>query len=155
MENEFYITVLSDASSNTFPTNSLPSFQVQLAQSIKLERDQWEVGLCEISYSKGAVSTANETKNPGGKELVFVYCDIIKPQLIGDAYVKCLRIIQFPEKTAYHNFQTIYYLPVEKTEFQVISVEITTKTGELAKLTASKKPTMLVLHFKKRRQFTF
>lgn len=149
MENEFYITLLSDASHKTFSLNTLSSFQVQLAQSITLERDRWEVALCEISYSEGV------SENPGEKELVFVYCDIIKPQLIGDAYVKCLRIIQFPQKAAYHSFQTNYYLPVERTEFQVISVEITTKTGKLANLTASKKPTMLVLHFKKRRQFSF
>ena len=47
-------------------------------------------------------------------EPVFVYTDIVEPQLIGDSYVKCLRVIQFPSVTGHHIFTNIYYVPVEK-----------------------------------------
>jgi hypothetical protein len=46
----------------------------------------------------------------------------------------------------------VYYLPVEKNFFQTITVEIMTKWGKLAPFPPSKKPTMLVLHFRKVKQ---
>ena len=47
---EFFVTLLSYSSFDTFPENTRSSFQITLPQSINLERDAWLVGLAEISY---------------------------------------------------------------------------------------------------------
>jgi hypothetical protein len=78
-----------------------------------------------------------------------VYCNIIKPQLIGKSYVRCLRIVQFPAQESQHIFDTIYYVPVELNTFQTLSIELVNKFGELARISSSIKITTLVLHFKK------
>jgi hypothetical protein len=82
-------------------------------------------------------------------EAVFVYCNIIQPQLVGDSYVRCLRVIQFPSVKSHHIFDTIYYVPVELNSFQTLAIEMTNKFGELARISNSIKPTTLILHFKK------
>jgi hypothetical protein len=82
-------------------------------------------------------------------EAIFVYCNIIKPQLVGNSYVRCLRIVQFPAHENHHIFDTVYYVPVELNSFQTVAIELVNKFGELARIISSIKPTTLVLHFKK------
>jgi hypothetical protein len=82
-------------------------------------------------------------------EAVFVYCNIIQPQLIGNSYVRCLRVIQFPAPKSHYIFDTVYYVPVELNSLQILAIELVNKFGELARLSNSIKPTTLVLHFKK------
>ena len=45
----FYLTLLSNASSDVFPDNKTTSYRVKLPQTIDLEGN-WEVGLYSISY---------------------------------------------------------------------------------------------------------
>jgi len=37
-------------------------------------------------------------------ELIYIYTDIIKPNLVGDSYVRLLTSSHFPSNTAYHRF---------------------------------------------------
>jgi hypothetical protein len=46
---KLYITLSSDSSLDIYPDNTLSAFQVQLPKPIDLGRDNWEVGLCEVS----------------------------------------------------------------------------------------------------------
>jgi len=46
-------------------------------------------------------------------EPVYVYTDIIKPNLVGDSYVKLLTTLHFPSSTGYHRFDFPLYRPVE------------------------------------------
>jgi len=45
---------------------------------------------------------------------VFVYCDLISPQMVGTESVRLLRTIICPTQLGNHLFHNIYYLPVEK-----------------------------------------
>ena len=56
MMKEFYLTLLSDSSLNTFVNNKQSSFTVRLDHPIQIDKDNWEVGLVEII-------TPSEVKN--------------------------------------------------------------------------------------------
>jgi hypothetical protein len=45
-------------------------------------------------------------------EHVYVYTDIIKPNLFGESYVELLTL-HFPSSTGYHRFDFSLYRPVE------------------------------------------
>jgi hypothetical protein len=54
----FYVTLLSSASLQLHPSNTIAAFTSQLAKTIELDpSENWEVGLCEISYSPNNVGT--------------------------------------------------------------------------------------------------
>ena len=53
-----------------------------------------------------------------------IYCDLIAPQFVGKDFVRLLRTIIYPFKLGELHFQNIYYLPVEKGEFQDIDIEL-------------------------------
>lgn len=145
--NHFYVTLLSDSAQDLYPNNTIAAFQTQLAKPLDLGSgdDKWEVGLCEFAYPV--------IKPPPGKSFVinhtFIYCDVIAPQLVGTSLTRCLRIIQLPSSDGHNVFNPVYYLPVEKQYIQTITVDILTKLGERVPFPSSKKPSMLVLHFRK------
>jgi hypothetical protein len=53
------------------------------------------------------------------EEPILLYCGLIKPQLVGDSYVQCLHIIQFPPIAGHQIFDNVFYIPVEKIYFKV------------------------------------
>ena len=85
--------------------------------------------------------TSHDTDN------VFVYTDIIEPQIVGGVYTRCLRIIQLPQK--HHVFNPIYYYPVQTSSFQTIGIDLRNKFGESPLFSDSLKPCIAVLHFKR------
>lgn len=66
---------------------------------------------------------------------LFVYCDIIEPQMVGDVMTSLLRIIPLdPSKYIYgaykmHVFTPAHYLSVLRREFDTIEIDIRTSTG--------------------------
>jgi hypothetical protein len=48
-------------------------------------------------------------------EPVYVYTDIIKPNLVGDSYVRLLTKLHFPSSKGYHIFDFPLYRPVEES----------------------------------------
>ena len=50
-DNDFYLTLPSNASSNLFPSNSKSHYRVALPRQIRLkEEEDWEVGLHHVVY---------------------------------------------------------------------------------------------------------
>jgi len=49
----FYVTLPSDSSGFYYPANTIANFRTKLATPLELQHNKWEVGLVEISYSKG------------------------------------------------------------------------------------------------------
>ena len=71
----FYMTLFSNASQSLYPTNTIGAFTVELPQPIELgPKDNWEVGLCEISYPPNTVGTLKPL-NVVGDTTALVYCD--------------------------------------------------------------------------------
>ena len=53
-------------------------------------------------------------------EPVYVYTDIIKPNLVGDSYVRLLTPLHFPSPTWHHRFDYPLYRPVEQSYIESI-----------------------------------
>jgi len=60
-------------------------------------------------------------------EPVYVYADIIKPDLVGDSYVKRLMTLHFPSSTGYQRIDFPLYRPVEQTFIESITIRLVTK----------------------------
>ena len=81
-------------------------------------------------------------------ELVYVYTDIIKPNLVGDSYVKLLTTLHFPSSTGYHRFDFPLYRPVEQSFIESITIRLVTKNAEDVLFEDSDIPCVVTLHFK-------
>jgi hypothetical protein len=99
------------------------------------------VGLCELIYPDP----------PSGTDLrpIFVYCDLIEPQPVGDSLVRCLRVDTYPGPGGHHEFRNVYYVPVED-EFQTVAIEVLDKMDRRIPFPDSREPLALVLHFRRR-----
>lgn len=84
---------------------------------------------------------------------LFVYCDIIEPQIVGDVMTPLLRIIPLdPAKYIYgankmHVFSPPHYLPVMRREFDTLEVDIRSNTGQ--KIPFQFGTVCVKLHFRK------
>lgn len=84
---------------------------------------------------------------------LFVYCDIIDPQMVGDVMSPLLRIIPLdPANYIYgankmHVFSPPHYLPVMRREFDTIEIDIRSSTGQ--KIPFQFGTVCVKLHFKK------
>lgn len=67
---------------------------------------------------------------------LYIYCDIVEPQMVGDVMCPLLRIIPLdPVKYIYgsskmHVFSPPHYIPLMRREFDTIEIDIRTNTGE-------------------------
>jgi CRISPR/Cas system-associated endoribonuclease Cas2 len=141
----FYVTLLSNASQTLYPANTLSSFKTHLARPADLVSDGiWEVGVCEVTFRPYNVGRFSKIQVVSA-ENALIYYDLIAPQLVGNYYVRVLRSFI---KTTYCNriFDSVYYMPAEKRQFQDIEIRIMRLDGKPATLAASDVPTKIVLH---------
>ncbi|KAK5650192.1 hypothetical protein RI129_001221 [Pyrocoelia pectoralis] len=87
---------------------------------------------------------------------MFVYCDIVEPQIVGDVLTPLMRIVNIVIRNYYyygnHNdvvFSPTHYIPVMTKEFENIEINIRTDTGALMPFELG--TLSLKLHFKRRR----
>jgi len=79
--NNFYVTLLGNASRDIYEQNTHADFTVKLAQPIDLgTTSKWEVGVSELPCSPIE-----------GASPVLLYCNLITPQFLGDSTVRCIR----------------------------------------------------------------
>jgi hypothetical protein len=83
-------------------------------------------------------------------EPLYVYMDIIKPNLVGDTYVRLLTSLHFPSGKGYHRFDYPLYKPVEQSFIESISIRLFTISGENVLFEDSDIPCLVLLHFKKK-----
>ena len=90
--------------------------------------------------------------NPNIIQSLFVYCDIIDYQFVGNAYVPLLRNVvvenSFP-KTAIVHYDNPHYVNINKSEINTIHVEIRDDTGQNIKFDKGK--VIIKLHFRPKR----
>jgi len=115
----FYVTLFSNESQSLYTTNKIGAFTVELPQPIELgPNDNWEVGLCENSYSPNIVGTLKSGKVVSGTTAL-VYCDVMSPQYVGKSLVRCLRTFIYPTMYGEHVYNYIYYFPVKKHTIKI------------------------------------
>jgi hypothetical protein len=84
----FYVTLLSNMSQKRYPSNTLSSFTVRLAQPIDLgSTDRGEVGVCEVSCSSVNVGTYARVQVISANNAI-IYCNLISQQFVGSQYVR-------------------------------------------------------------------
>jgi hypothetical protein len=58
-------------------------------------------------HSSKITVTTNDKSNYATPDTIYVYTDIIKPNLVCDSYVRILSTLQFPSNTVYHKLITL------------------------------------------------
>ena len=79
---------------------------------------------------------------------LFIYCDLIQSQYVGDALVPLLRIVPVEGKVGERvskSFLPPQYLPVSRKQFETVEVNIKTDTGESVPFEFGR--VLLTLHF--------
>jgi len=91
----------------------IAAFTAEMARPVELGySDNWEVGVCEFSYPPSSVGTF-KNKTVVGDTRGLIYCDLISPQYVGRALVRCMRTFIYPALSGQHVFNNVYYQPVE------------------------------------------
>ena len=85
--------------------------------------------------------------HPPDETLALIYCNLISPQFVGDSTVHSMRTYAF--SSCQHEFQNVYYVPVEQRRFQDIRIEFLTTEGLHIPFEDSTTPANVVLHFRK------
>ena len=86
-----------------------------------------------------------------GLRTLFVHCNIIQSQLVGDQYVPLLRTIAVRGETdsvVAEPFTNIHYMNVERATFQEIEIHITDETGKNIPFQYGR--VIVLLHFKRK-----
>ena len=83
-------------------------------------------------------------------EPVYVYADIVKPNLVRDSYDKPLTTLHFPSSIGYHRISHPLYRPIEQSFIGSIANRLVTKNGEDVMFNDSDIPNFVTLQFKKK-----
>jgi len=144
-QNNFYVTLLSNASREIYNLNTHADFTVKQAQPIDLgTTSKCEEGVFEISCSS----------SPEGASPVLLYCNLITPQFLGERTVLCIRTFRlYPNAMCQHELRNVQYVPVEQRRFQDIRIEFLTTEDLHIPFAGSTMPTKVVLHFRKNYQW--
>lgn len=138
----FYVTLLNDGSRGMYPDNTVSNFKTRLVKPVDLTTGAWEVDVFEFPYTSPA----------SGTELhpIFLYWDLIGPQLVGDMFRRCLRIVHYTSPKDHRVSYNVDYLPVEKADCQSIAIDELTKLGDRDPFPDILKSLVAVLHFRRR-----
>ena len=103
------------------------------------------------------ISTAEQAVDlEHGFHDLYVYCDVIQSQYVGDALVPLLRIVPIEGKDGERiskSFIRPQYLPVNRKQFESIEVNIKRDTGETVPFEFGR--VLLTLHFRQSRSANF
>jgi hypothetical protein len=98
-----------------------------------------------VTFVEFKSSEFNKTQVP---QHVFVYTDIIKPNMDGDSYVRLLAPVQFPGPTSDNRLDHPLFKPLEQLFIETIAMQSVTKTGDDVKFITISVPYISILHFK-------
>jgi hypothetical protein len=103
----------------------------------------------ESSSETHQVSDTSPDLNSGSYSM-FIYTDIVQSQIVGSELVPLLRVLTLEKKeneAVTTTFQNPYYLPLSRSDFDIISVVLCDEFGE--ELILDKGQVTLTLHFRK------
>jgi hypothetical protein len=130
------------------PSKARIRFDGKITTILNLE-EKWYQSSEQVKW---IYSGTIDDPNPNIIQSLFIYCDIIDYQYVGDAYVPLLRNVvvenSFP-KTAIAHYDNPHYVTINKSEINSIHVEIRDDTGEKIKFDQGK--VIIKLHFRPKR----
>ena len=142
--------------SNPTKTAVKLELSVALQQIMGFARNQLTDGSAFITNAEGNIDTSYSAFIPNldrGISSMWIYCDIIRPQITGHLYSPLLRVIQVNPNTARDNarverFDRPYYYPLNADDINNITITITNTGGQKPIQFAS--PVVCMLHFRRR-----
>ena len=126
---------------------------ISLVMSPRLQRrlgfdDQ--IGPVSLSENN-RIRAENSFELDMGKNLMYVYSDIVSHSIVGDVSAPLLRVCNLPtsptERSVHLSFVDVHYKPIRKTHFESITISINTETGELMPFISGK--VLITLHFRR------
>ena len=93
----------------------------------------------------------------GGCNTIFLYCDLVQNEILGDSRTALLRAIPLTERSTtgnhqqqnYRTFNNLQWRRIVKSSIESISVSLRNETGQLVPF-LSRGRTNLTLHFRQR-----
>ena len=85
-----------------------------------------------------------------GMRSLFIHCNIVSAQLVGDLHVPLLRTVAVKGRTGdvvAKSFSNIHYMRIERSDFQEIEIHITDETGKTVPFQQGR--VIVKLHFKR------
>jgi hypothetical protein len=89
----------------------------------------------------------------GGTDSLYVYCDLVEPQIVGNVRVPLLRTVAVTGNYGQvidDIFHSPHYLPLQQTSFSSVHITINSDTNEPLRFQFGK--SVIKLHFRRRRQ---
>jgi len=85
---------------------------------------------------------------------IVIYTDCISPQLFGDTFTQCLRVIavQNTSEGVINRFEAPFYVPVSKNQISDINIAIKDLEGKPIKFSNPFSQVIVKLHFQKKRE---
>lgn len=102
------------------------------------------------SYT-GTVHSPFVADTKAGFSVIYVYCDLVEPQIVGDIQAPLLKIVSVEGKDGEIvnvQYTRPYYLPVIRQHFQTIQIDMRLHSGNLVPFERGK--VTLILHFRMR-----
>jgi hypothetical protein len=112
------------------------------------------LGLGQNSFSSGKYIGKNVVDIYQGFYSMYVYCNIVEQQIVGDSLVPLLRIIPVEGQHGYlvtKTYENPHYLPVQVKQFQTIEIDIRDDTGKPIPFERGK--VVVSLHFRRQKIF--
>ena len=121
-------------------------------QSVQLsERLQYMLGF-DIAHLKNKTYAKYIPDMKNGFYSLYIYCDVVEPQIVGDSIVNLLRTVHISgkhEDIVERLYHTPHYVPVNKKEIDRVSIEIKDDRDQLVPFDFGK--VVVKLHFRKKR----
>jgi hypothetical protein len=106
------------------------------------------------SYVSPGVAPNPVNLNANIPSQFFIHCDVVEPQLVGDSVERLLQVVGIEDASQFgqlfvQRFGTLEYVPLLKTSFQTIRIDIMTEEKHLAPFEFG--PSLVKVNIRKRR----
>ncbi len=129
--------------------NKPPEFAIGFSQNIS---NMLGLSKKEGNYYSPGVYIENSPDISEGFSALYIYSDVVRNRIVGDTMAPLLRVVPLEKNKKlsvnWVRFQHIQYLPVNKTQSDVIEVNIRRDNGDVVPFENGK--VVLTLHFKKK-----
>ena len=108
------------------------------------------LGFLQDFVYKKTTTAEREADLDHGFHNLYIYCDIVESQFVGDSQVQLLRIVPVDGEDGQRvskSFMSPQYLPVSRKEFDTIEVNIKRDTGEIVPFETGR--LLVTLHFRR------
>jgi hypothetical protein len=104
------------------------------------------------AYLLGKYNGFRTVQMNAGIHTLFIYCDIVYPQYVGNSFTKLLRAVKVPNEVHFGDqivimYDNIHYLPLQYKEFQ--SIQISIKDDSDSPINFRSGRSRVKLHFRK------